>query len=504
MSRTRVVIQSRLNSSRLPGKALMTIGGMPLVELVARRAARSGHEVVVATSEEHYDQRIVDHLDTVGIPVVRGSLDDVLGRFVAATRDLEPGDTVVRLTGDNPVGDADVIDDLASAMARGGYAYGRNDVSRMPEGLGCEVFSIDDLRRADREATTAYDREHVTPWLRRHVRTLDHVPAQSPTDIHRFRCTVDVLNDYVRVSRMFGGVADPVAIPWTALMDRLRELIREEGPSVPTRDRSGLGQSVLLLGGTQLAGAGASPPPEVRALLAHAADRGITHVEVGRADGDAEAVLRACGEPQLTKRFGYVSRVRPLGADAHDPLAVEASVERSFAELGRRSVAAAVLDDLSDARPATWERLRAYVGGGEVQRVGVAVRTAEQVPEALRLPGLGYLELPLRPGTSIPDEVQQALRGADVVVTAHSVFDGGSVLDQNDPRNARLRALATDLGRDGVDDLCLAYALGHDVVTSVAVGCDDEPQLQRNADLAARPPLDDEQRARVRDVLGKD
>ena len=69
MTRTRVVIQSRLNSSRLPGKALMTIGGMPLIELVARRASRDGHEVVVATSEEQYDTRIFDHLARVDLEI---------------------------------------------------------------------------------------------------------------------------------------------------------------------------------------------------------------------------------------------------------------------------------------------------------------------------------------------------------------------------------------------------------------------------------------------------
>ena len=66
-TRTRIVIQSRLSSSRLPGKALMLIGGMPLVELVARRAARSGHEVVVATSTEPYDDRIARHCAAAGL-----------------------------------------------------------------------------------------------------------------------------------------------------------------------------------------------------------------------------------------------------------------------------------------------------------------------------------------------------------------------------------------------------------------------------------------------------
>ncbi len=63
---------------------------MPLVELVARRASRSGHEVVVATSEERDDGRIAEHLRSVGVPVLRGPLDDVLGRFVAGHRRPRP------------------------------------------------------------------------------------------------------------------------------------------------------------------------------------------------------------------------------------------------------------------------------------------------------------------------------------------------------------------------------------------------------------------------------
>ena len=148
MRRTRVVIQSRLSSSRLPGKALLTIAGMPLVELVARRASRSGHEVVVATSEEQDDGRIAEHLRSVGMPVVRGPLDDVLGRFVLATADLDPADRVVRLTGDNPVADADLVDELLAAVDASGHTYGRVDIDRVPEGLGAEVFSVGALRLA--------------------------------------------------------------------------------------------------------------------------------------------------------------------------------------------------------------------------------------------------------------------------------------------------------------------------------------------------------------------
>ena len=163
----------------------------------------------MATSEEHYDTRIADHLQGVGIAVMRGSLDDVLGRFVEATKDLDEGDWVVLLTGDNPVGDALLIDELADAMRAGGYTYGRNDIAQMPEGLGCEIFLVDDLRRAHATSLEAYDHEHVTPRLRRNVRTLDYTPLRNPGDPLRFRCTVDVLGDFDRVARLFNGVEDP-------------------------------------------------------------------------------------------------------------------------------------------------------------------------------------------------------------------------------------------------------------------------------------------------------
>ena len=210
--RTRVVIQSRLNSSRLPGKAMMTIGGMPLIELVARRATRGGHEVVVATSREEYDQRIADHLGRHGIPVLRGSLDDVLSRFIAATADMDDTDRVVRLTGDNPVVDCELVDELIAAVEASPWSYGRIDLARVPEGLGVEVCTVADLREAAARATSGYDHEHVTPWIRRHLGELSYAPRDIDFDIVTYRCTIDSLADYVRVAQLVDRYDDPVGV----------------------------------------------------------------------------------------------------------------------------------------------------------------------------------------------------------------------------------------------------------------------------------------------------
>lgn len=506
MTRTRVVIQSRLNSSRLPGKALLTVAGMPLIELVARRASRGGHEVVVATSDEHYDNRIADHLDRVGVAVVRGSLDDVLGRFVQATADLDDGDAVVRLTGDNPVGDATLIDELAAAMAADGYGYGRNDVAYMPEGLGCEVFSVDDLRRAARATDDAYDREHVTPWLRRNVSTLDYVPRDNPGDPLRYRCTVDVLSDYDRVCRLFADLDDPIGTPWQAIVRRLDDPAFTAGASVPIRDTSELAQSVITIGGTQLADAEAPRPEQIRALLAAAVTRGVNHVELGRSDGAAETTLQANGEPQLTRRLKVISRLAPVRGETAEAVAlsVEAGLERTFAGLTRRSVASALFPSLADAQAGSgvaWRRLLAYRDEGVTSRVGVCLGSPDEVDGALALPGLGHLEVPLSVVDDRFAELGSALAGRDVVVTSHGTYDGGRLLDPEHPQADVLSELATRLGRASVPDLALAYVLGHEFVTSVALGCRSVEEMHENLEHATRAPLTGDQIAQVRTAL---
>lgn len=507
MSRTRVVIQSRLNSSRLPGKALMTIGGMPLIELVARRASRDGHEVIVATSEEHYDTRIFDHLQRVGIPAMRGSLDDVLGRFIEATKDMDDDDRVVRLTGDNPVGDSTLIDELVAAMDAGGYEYGRNDVSQMPEGLGCEVFRVRDLRQAYATTTDPYDREHVTPWLRRNVRTLDFVPANCPRDIERFRCTVDVLSDYDRVCRLFADKSDPVSVPWIDLVNEIGGSSYTLGPSVPRRDKSELNQSIMVLGGQAFVGAGAPRSAEIRAMLATAVNRGVNHVEVGRGDHNAEEILHKCGEPQLTQRLHFISRLREIRTN--DPrlaaATIEAQLERSFAELGRRRASAVLMASVDEAEAADgagWHRLRDYMAEGCVGRIGVMVESVEELERALELTDLGYVQFPLGVADRDLTEVGSLLEGRDVVVTTHATFAGGEVFEPTD-LNRQLVWLTHELGRATVADLCIAYALGHEFVDSIAVGTRSNQQMIDALAYCLNKPLTADERALVSTHLSK-
>lgn len=329
-----MVVQSRLSSSRLPGKALLTIAGMPLIELVARRVANSGHEVVVATSHEHMDDHIAAHLESVGLPVFRGSLDDVLGRFVAATADLADTDRVVRMTGDNPVADGRLIDELSEATAASGHTYGRVDINQAPEGIGCEVFTAANLREAHASTTDAYDREHVTPWLRRTFGELLWAPEGIPSDIHAYRATVDSLADYDRVARIFQAHDDdPIGVTFRELMADVVATVDAAGPRVP-RGQDGIPDVVHDLGATR-----DRSNEERREQLRLAADRGSDTVLVAV---DDDASLALCADSSLRGRVRVMLDLSPLPTHASTD-ATRAAVERAFAILGGRKVFALVL-----------------------------------------------------------------------------------------------------------------------------------------------------------------
>lgn len=537
--RTRVVIQSRLNSSRLPGKAMMMIGGMPLIELVARRASRGGHEVVVATSREEYDQRIADHLTRQGIRVLRGPLDDVLARFVAATEDLDDADRVVRLTGDNPVVDAELVDELIAAVEASEHSYGRIDLARVSEGLGVEVFTAADLRRAAAEATTAYDHEHVTPWIRRHLGELPYAPEGITFDIVAYRCTVDSLADYVRVARLFDRHDDAIGVSWRALIGDIVREVAITGPALPRTGHGGLTLSRLLLGTSPLGrdtGAIERHRPdaaEARSILSAAVARGITHVVTGRDDGDSEAAVRVAYDPALRQRVGVITTLHALGEVPADAVAyaVEGSLERSFAELGRRRADAVLFaspDDALAGGGAAWARLAAYCADGVVGRAGVVLTDPAQLGRIADLPGLGHVAVPLsvvdRRATAYAADLAR-LAAAGVIITVHGVFGQGvlttrtalapvapdlvgatpalrtAVADEVATLRAAVADAAVALGRTDPVDLCLAYAAAQPWVTALVVGVDTAEQLVRVMEGATAPALSAEEVARLEGVV---
>ncbi len=201
-----VVVQARTSSTRLPGKVLMPLAGAPSIVRMMQRVQRVQRADLrlVATSTDPSDDALAALCAEAGVPCVRGSLDDVLGRFVSAVPDS--AEVVVRLTGDCPLIDPAIIDHhierFVAEQPLAGYVT--NAVRRtMPDGLDVEVVQPELLRRAHREATDRFDREHVLPWVRRHATTAHIAWA---TDLSAIRWTLDTPRDYEVISAIYDAL----------------------------------------------------------------------------------------------------------------------------------------------------------------------------------------------------------------------------------------------------------------------------------------------------------
>ena len=161
------VIQARTGSSRLPGKVLRPLGDRVVLDWVVRagQSAAGVDGVVIATSTALGDDPIVQVGERLGVPVVRGSEDDVLSRFLTAV-DEHPCDAVVRLTSDCPLLDPALIaQTVALWRADPSVDYAATTLVRsLPRGLDVEVATVDALRRVAATAV-GHHRTHVTSGL---------------------------------------------------------------------------------------------------------------------------------------------------------------------------------------------------------------------------------------------------------------------------------------------------------------------------------------------------
>lgn len=200
------ILQARMSSTRLPGKVMKPLAGRPMIERQIERLRRCTtlERIIVATSDETSDDPLADHVASIGVEVFRGSLNDVLDRYLGAARAFNVAGHVVRLTADCPLADPDVIDACVGRLRNLCVDYVSNGRQRsFPHGLDAEAFRLEALEIAGREAVDPYEREHVTPFIYRRPERFSLAALVQETDESRLRWTVDTPEDYVFVARVY-------------------------------------------------------------------------------------------------------------------------------------------------------------------------------------------------------------------------------------------------------------------------------------------------------------
>jgi glutamate-1-semialdehyde 2,1-aminomutase len=189
-----VIIQARLNSVRMPKKVFLKIINVMAIEILVHRLKKIkfDHSLYVALPDSSSNDELAQWCMENRINHFRGADFDVLKRFydVAASR---PCDFIIRITADCPFVDPELVEECLKYFIEGEYHY-LGTSSHFPDGLDVEVFSYQALQEAHFNAKSNYDREHVTPFIKR-SRTYKVGELNSRTDLSHIRITLDEPED---------------------------------------------------------------------------------------------------------------------------------------------------------------------------------------------------------------------------------------------------------------------------------------------------------------------
>jgi len=202
--KTVAIVQARMSSTRFPNKVMRPICGIPMIGLLLQRLSNAKRidEVVLATSEDPSNEPLAAYVHGLGYSVHRGSEHDVLDRYYRAAR-AAGAQIVVRVTGDCPLIDPELVDAVVEKFLQSGADYASNvRPPTYPDGLDVEVFSFVALESAWSQARTPREREHVTPFLYESAQFRLTNLAQ-PEDLSAARWTVDEPEDLEVVRGVF-------------------------------------------------------------------------------------------------------------------------------------------------------------------------------------------------------------------------------------------------------------------------------------------------------------
>ena len=163
-------------------------------------------KLVVATSIEAEDSAIEDLCKRINIDYFRGSLEDVLDRFYQAASKYKPRH-VVRLTGDCPLTDPEIIDRVIQFHIDGGFDYSSNALEpTYPDGLDVEIIRFPVLKRAWIEANLKSNREHVTLYIYNNPACFNIGIQKNQIDLSNLRWTVDDSKDFELISNIYNNL----------------------------------------------------------------------------------------------------------------------------------------------------------------------------------------------------------------------------------------------------------------------------------------------------------
>ena len=213
-----VIVQCRLSSSRLPGKALLELGGKPVLAWVLNTMKKvPAAKYYVATDHDSYDL-LLPICKENGFECFAGDLDDVLKRFCDLIKKIKVT-TIVRATADNPflfyeaaISSLEEFEEKQKSKKKCAYLT----FTGLPHGSGVEIMDADELLAAAEQTDNPYDHEHVGPALYNHKENFNCEFVKAPARFRNpdLRTTIDTYSDYLRAISIVNYLGLPKGKKW--------------------------------------------------------------------------------------------------------------------------------------------------------------------------------------------------------------------------------------------------------------------------------------------------
>ena len=193
------IIQARMGSTRLPGKAMLSVeNDKTVLHFVIKQLQNCKliDKIIVATTTLEDDNKIANFSKDLAIDCFRGSSDNVLDRYYQCAKEYSVS-TIVRIPSDKPLIDPEIVDKLVSMFRNNSYDYITNFLSNptFPSGEEVEVFSMNGLKKAWKEAILPSEREHVTPYFSNNEDKFEITHIENSENLSHIRCAVDRMED---------------------------------------------------------------------------------------------------------------------------------------------------------------------------------------------------------------------------------------------------------------------------------------------------------------------
>lgn len=221
------VIQARMGSTRLPGKALLPLAGRPLVWHIVDRMRRTERceSIVLATTADPRNEPLVAWAESEGLGVVQEALEDDLAARIAEAVRLTGADVLLKCGGDCPLVDPAVMRAMIDRCVAEDADFVSNRVRwTFPLGLSCDVVSARAVLWCDAHLKAAEDRELFAIWIRDHPDRFKVISHEWREDLSHHGWTVDTPEDYAFVSSLFDALyQEGACFGFEDVLGRLRE-----------------------------------------------------------------------------------------------------------------------------------------------------------------------------------------------------------------------------------------------------------------------------------------